>query len=121
MARAVGFEPTTNRLTADCSTAELRPKRPLGSGRRERAYLVSQALRVNSVKRLGSDLCDRRQTSIGPAAIGAEGNARLSPHMASFSDGCRVDARPYCVFRRQGGAAPCHSRIRVVTISEILS
>ncbi len=25
MARAVGFEPTTNRLTADCSTAELRP------------------------------------------------------------------------------------------------
>lgn len=25
VARAVGFEPTTNRLTADCSTAELRP------------------------------------------------------------------------------------------------
>src|SRR5664280_1825028 len=28
MARAVGFEPTTNRLTADCSTAELRPNTP---------------------------------------------------------------------------------------------
>ena len=28
LARAVGFEPTTNRLTADCSTAELRPNRP---------------------------------------------------------------------------------------------
>jgi hypothetical protein len=25
MARAVGFEPTTDRLTADCSTTELRP------------------------------------------------------------------------------------------------
>ena len=38
MARAVGFEPTTNRLTADCSTAELRPKNPLSSGRQEGAY-----------------------------------------------------------------------------------
>ena len=30
LARAVGFEPTTNRLTADCSTAELRPIMALG-------------------------------------------------------------------------------------------
>jgi hypothetical protein len=51
MARAVGFEPTTNRLTADCSTAELRPNKLRGSGRRERAYLVSSAGRVNTVKR----------------------------------------------------------------------
>ena len=28
MARVVGFEPTTNRLTADCSTAELHPNNP---------------------------------------------------------------------------------------------
>jgi hypothetical protein len=35
LARAVGFEPTTNRLTADCSTAELRPIKPSGCGGRE--------------------------------------------------------------------------------------
>jgi hypothetical protein len=48
MARAVGFEPTTNRLTADCSTAELRPNTRPGSGHREGAYLVSPARRVNT-------------------------------------------------------------------------
>jgi hypothetical protein len=48
MARAVGFEPTTNRLTADCSTAELRPNIPPGSRHRKRAYLVSRAQPVNS-------------------------------------------------------------------------
>jgi hypothetical protein len=31
MARVVGFEPTTNRLTADCSTAELHPISSPGS------------------------------------------------------------------------------------------
>src|SRR5579859_8265605 len=31
LARAVGFEPTTNRLTADCSTAELRPNTAKGA------------------------------------------------------------------------------------------
>jgi hypothetical protein len=51
MARAVGFEPTTNRLTADCSTAELRPNIVHGSGGREGAYLVAPERRVNSVKR----------------------------------------------------------------------
>ena len=51
MARAVGFEPTTNRLTADCSTAELRPNTVHGSGGREGAYLVSPAGRVNRGKR----------------------------------------------------------------------
>jgi hypothetical protein len=48
MARAVGFEPTTNRLTADCSTAELRPNTRPGSGGREGAYLVSRAEAVNT-------------------------------------------------------------------------
>ncbi len=52
MARAVGFEPTTNRLTADCSTAELRPNRSHGSDSREGAYLVSPAERVNYGKRV---------------------------------------------------------------------
>jgi hypothetical protein len=28
LAREVGFEPTTDRLTADCSTAELLPNKP---------------------------------------------------------------------------------------------
>jgi hypothetical protein len=51
MARAVGFEPTTNRLTADCSTAELRPNMVHGSGGREGAYLVSPARLVNCGKR----------------------------------------------------------------------
>lgn len=37
LARAVGFEPTTNRLTADCSTAELRPN----SARARRGRLSS--------------------------------------------------------------------------------
>jgi hypothetical protein len=55
LARAVGFEPTTNRLTADCSTAELRPNIPCGSGCREGAYLVASARRVNSVKTVSSE------------------------------------------------------------------
>ncbi len=47
MARAVGFEPTTNRLTADCSTAELRPNSQMRPVDREGAYLVAHARRVN--------------------------------------------------------------------------
>ena len=56
MAREVGFEPTTDRLTADCSTAELLPNIVHGSGGREGAYLVSPALPVNCGNRIwGAD------------------------------------------------------------------
>src|ERR1700761_5826965 len=47
LARAVGFEPTTNRLTADCSTAELRPNNAAGITCCEGAYLVAVSRRVN--------------------------------------------------------------------------
>ena len=49
MARAVGFEPTTNRLTADCSTAELRPNNHHAAHSREGAYLVASVGVVNRI------------------------------------------------------------------------
>ena len=69
MARAVGFEPTTNRLTADCSTAELRPNTPHGSGGREGAYLVSPARRVNSAKRVSARAIGSRSTRQAAKAL----------------------------------------------------
>ena len=51
VARAVGFEPTTNRLTADCSTAELRPisaVRRVSSGTRGRGQQAHRTLLAQS-------------------------------------------------------------------------
>ena len=50
LARAVGFEPTTNRLTADCSTAELRPISARGP------YLIGWNGRVNVTEQAGPAL-----------------------------------------------------------------
>ncbi len=77
LARAVGFEPTTNRLTADCSTAELRPKSPLSSGRQEGAYSVLGSPGQQR-KRLGSGSLHLNRTGGGSAVQEAARHAAAS-------------------------------------------
>ncbi len=49
LARVVGFEPTTDRLTADCSTAELHPNRREAVVSREAGSLEVAGAVVNSL------------------------------------------------------------------------
>src|SRR4051812_42504867 len=81
MARAVGFEPTTNRLTADCSTAELRPNTHPDSGGRKGAYLVSPDRWVNSANRT------RQGRDVAPAVFG-----RWKRRVVAMLRCCMMDA-----------------------------
>ena len=66
MAPRVGFEPTTLRLTAECSTAELSRNKNLGSD------LLSQGMTPSTISAVGLNLCVRYGNWCFPYAIATE-------------------------------------------------
>jgi hypothetical protein len=128
LARAVGFEPTTNRLTADCSTAELRPNVP---AKGEGVCLVAHGSKVNRVRggrnsgsgplrgrwgvkvplppTLAAPLVGAIENAIGSAVAGVAEPVDAQVSKTCSCKGVSVRSRPPAP---QFRAAPCRSAIR---------